>query len=400
MATCRKLGDAGFGKLVVISHKRCWQYNAQNSEFVTDGGFPFQITALSELFDETTLLLPVRQTPPPLGAKILAGHNLHVCPVLEPSGTDLNRKIALLSWLTRYLPLIWREFNWADAVHALAPGDIGFIGILVAFLQRKPLFVRHCGTWDEPMTLADRVLLWLLKRIAGGRNVVLATGGSSEPPCPRNPSIQWIFSTTLSEDEWANIKVAPLWKQGQRLRLVTVGRLSLAKNTATAIQALALVRRQYADTTLDVVGDGPCALELKALAASLNLTEAVTFHGNVSHAQVLDLLSQSNLFVFPTRLKEGFPKAVLEALACGLPVIATGVSVIPHLIGDKNGVVLKQTDPATIAKAVLDLAADKPRFTRMAANARQASRDYTLERWRDEIGGHLQAAWGPLKSRP
>jgi glycosyltransferase involved in cell wall biosynthesis len=305
--------------------------------------------------------------------------------------------VALLSWLPGNLKHIWREIHNADAVHAPVPGDIGTLGILVALLQRKPLFVRHCGTWGEPVTLADRFLIQLLECLNGKRHVVMATGGGDIPPPSRNPEIDWIFSTTLSEKEVTTLPVPKPWRSGQPLRLATASRLSPNKNTAAVLRGLALVKKQFPFVKLDVLGNGACLGELRALASGLDIAEAVTFHGNVSHEEVLRVLSKAHLFVFPTRLKEGFPKAVLEALACGLPVIATAVSVIPHLIGGCAGVLLDRPDPTEVAEAVLQLLNDEKRFIEMSACARQTSRAYTLERWRDEIGRRLRNHWGPLR---
>ncbi|MEW6716811.1 MAG: glycosyltransferase family 4 protein [Chloroflexota bacterium] len=362
--------------------------------------------AISELFDQTTLILPLRTTLPPSGASLLTGHNLHIHSLPEPSSHDLRRKLALLTWLPRHLPRIWNEVKQADAVHAPVPGDIGVIGILVALLQRKPLFVRHCGTWAEPVTLADHLLLWLLERIAGGRNVVLATGGGDTPPSQKNPNIHWIFSTALTEQELASIPPAQPWRPGQPLRLVTVGRLTAEKNVASVIRALPILRNSslpggeglgVRDISLHILGDGEARASLEALAAELGIVDQVTFHGNVPHDEVLGILSQSHLFVFPTRVKEGFPKAVLEALAVGLPVIATNVSVIPHLIKD-SGCVLPDTTPKAVAQAILSLIENPENVREMAQNARVTAQQYTLERWRDEIGAHLEAAWGPLRA--
>lgn len=407
-------------KFLVLSHKETYLDPDSPSGYATTGGFPFQMQALSELFAQTTLLLPIRQ---PVvrnsialsGIKPLAGHNLRVIPLPEPAGSDLRRKIAMLTWLPQNLPKIWQEIARADAVHAPVPGDLGFIGILVALFQRKPIFIRHCGTWGEPVTLADHILFWLLERIAGGRNVILATGGADIPPSKKNPNIHWIFSTTLTEGELAKMRAVPSpslcvraspfggagrsHRGGEPLRLVTVCRLTEAKNTQAILRALPSILSQNPDTRLDVVGDGPARPGLETLARDLGVDGQVTFHGNLAHADVLQVLSQSHLFVFPTRHREGFPKAVLEALAAGLPIVATGVSVIPDLIKD-CGVILPNPGPEAVAQAVNRLAANPAQMAEMSARARQRAQEYSLETWRDRIGEHLQSVWGPLTRNP
>lgn len=351
---------------------------------------------ISELFDQTTLMVPISRRPLPSGLRPLIGRNLRVYALKEPGGAEFRRKIAFVGWFPRNLPRLWRAVRQADAVHTPVGGDIGTIGILLALTQRKPLFVRHCGTWGEPVSMADRFLHWLLARIAGGRNVVMATGGAATPPSQRNPHISWIFSTSLFENEMESIPSANYWHSGKPLRLVTVGRLEPYKNTEAIIRALALVKKKYPLTSLDVVGDGVCLQDLKRLSSDLNLVDSIAFHGYVSHAEVIEILTKAHLFVFPT-LREGFPKAVLEALACGLPVIANAVSVLPRLIGNRNGILLHRTDPEAVAEAILQLIADEKRLAEMSASAQQTAREYTLERWQQVIGERLRASWGPLK---
>ncbi|MCH9647227.1 MAG: glycosyltransferase [Deltaproteobacteria bacterium] len=380
-------------ELLVLSHKPCWPSAEAASGFATDGGFPFQMGALSQLFEKTTLLLPHRRSPAPKGLTPLAGHELRVSPLPEPPGLGLRRKLALLIWFPRHLPNLWRQVGHADAVHAAVPGDLGTLGLLLALIRKKPLLVRHCGTWGNRTTLADRFLAWLLPRIAGGRNVVLATGGDAAPPEPRYPAVQWIFSTSLSRKEMNEIPISSPWQPGRPLRLVTVGRLSRGKNTRACLSALSLIRNHYPEAHLEVVGAGPCRAELESMAKDLDLLDAVTFHGNLSHPGVLDALCRSHIFLFPTRTAEGFPKAALEALACGLPVVAPPVSVLRLLLEEGCGALLEAPEGKQVANAVLSLTADPERLGRISSQARKTAQRYTLEGWQDLIGESLFAAW-------
>ena len=134
---------------------------------------------------------------------------------------------------------------------------------------------------------------------------------------------------------------------------------------------------------------------LRGAADALGLSEHVRFHGKVNHETVMRLLSQAHLFCYPTE-SEGFPKAVLEALASGLPVITTRVSVLPALIGSESGVLLREVTPAALARTVVDCLSDGKRYRAMSESALRRARDYSLEKWRDTIGGMLREAWGPL----
>lgn len=383
-------------RLVFLSDKVCWADASSPTGFSTVGGFPFQMQAIAGLFDATRIVILQLQSPTPPNVMHLTGPNLSVHPIRVPGEGRPVEWLINLPWVARSLLRVWSEIKQADAVHIAVPG-IGLLAILFAWLQRKNLFIRHCGTWDQPVTFANHVLLWLLEWIAGGRTVVLATGGAEMPPSKRNPNVRWIFSTTLSRSELESIHLAAPW-QGGELRLVTVGRVTEGKNMIAILEALPEIRKIHPRVRLDVVGDGESLPGLQARARVLGLQDVITFHGNLDHTQVLAQLARAHLFVFPTRTKEGFPKALLEALACGLPTIATRVSVIPQLLQNGCGLLLDEPSAESVTRTVLEVTSSPAKLLEMGRLAREAAKDYTLEAWAAEIGEHLEKAWGPLRA--
>ena len=380
-------------KLVVVSHKPCWPSAESPSGYATDGGFPAQMRVISELFDQTTLVVPVYTVPAPESTMPLAGHNLSVFPLDLPRGVGQTRRWSLIPWIPRNLPRIWRAVHRAEAVHTPIPGDIGLFGVLFSLLQRKRLFIRHCGAWHRSDRFILRLYIWLLERIAGEKNVVFATGGDEQAPSQRNPAIRWIFSTTMSAVDMKAIPPKEPWHRDHGpLRLITVARQEPGKNTDQTIRALPALLEHYPDVMLDVVGNGTALPALKQLATELRLSERVIFHGYLNREGVMNALSRSHIFCFPTE-SEGFPKAVHEALAWGLPVVSTPVSVLSSLISDQNGILLDDTEPETIAAAVKSLMADELRLAEMVRNTQATAQKYSLECWRDSIGETLRAAW-------
>jgi glycosyltransferase involved in cell wall biosynthesis len=379
-------------RLLVVSYKTCWPHRAAPSGYATDGGFPLQMQALAELFDATTLLLPCTKEQRAAGETALHGHNLSVVPLPPLTGRDLRRKLNFPFWLLRNLPLFIGEMRRADAVHAPIPGDVGTIGILLALALRKPLFVRHCGNWLAPRTIAERFWKWLLEFIAGGRNVCLATGGAAHPPA-RNPNIKWIFATTLTTPELVAYAQPRQLVPTRPPRLIIVCRQEHLKGTSLLIETLPLLATQFPGINCDVVGNGTALDDFKERAQQLRLDDQVTFHGQCNHERVMQLLRNADLFCFPTAASEGFPKAVLEALACGLPVITTPVSVLPQLLAHGGGVLLNERTPQALVAAVTETLCNADRYRAMSEQALLTAREYSLERWRDVIGAQLQSAW-------
>lgn len=379
-------------KLAVISHKVCWQTTDSPSDYSTDGGFPLQIKAISELFDETKVVVPCEKNDTPSGISPLVGKNLQVSPLSIPKSQGFVRKLDIPFWLIRNGWKIWREVRFSDAVHAPIPGDVGTIGMLFALLLRKPLFVRHCGNWMVQRTAAEAFWKWSMVRFAGGRNVMLATGGADDAPSNRNANIKWIFSTSLSQNEIRNAVPREL-PTGGKLKLITACRLEKRKGVEIVIESLPLILQNFPMATLDVVGGGSLLSELKIRAKMLNLEDKITFHGKVEHSEVIALMKKAHVFCFPTSASEGFPKVVLEALACGLPVLTTKVSVLPKLIGNGCGVLLDEPTRETVADAIGKICLNKKDYKQMSVRAVEAAQQYSLENWRDFIGETLRQSW-------
>ena len=99
------------------------------------------------------------------------------------------------------------------------------------------------------------------------------------------------------------------------------------------------------------------------------------------------------MFLFPTKTKEGFPKVLIEAMACGLPSIATKVSVIPYLINKNCGITLNQTDPQSVFKSIMKMINNPQLMKSMGTQARIKSRSYTMDRWTKIISKRLKTAW-------
>jgi glycosyltransferase involved in cell wall biosynthesis len=127
---------------------------------------------------------------------------------------------------------------------------------------------------------------------------------------------------------------------------LSVGRLHVQKGVDIAIRAL---NKAPENRHLLVCGDGPDKERLETLVSELKLADRVHFMGKIQQGQIAELMSASDVFVFPTRRNEGLPLNVLEALACGLHVLTTTHSSLPHDIVGR--VVILKADPADFSRA-------------------------------------------------
>jgi glycosyltransferase involved in cell wall biosynthesis len=134
--------------------------------------------------------------------------------------------------------------------------------------------------------------------------------------------------------------------------LVFLGRLDLAKDPMLALQAHAEVVKTRPNAHLHYIGDGVLRQNLEAERTRLGLDARVTFHGARPATYIRDMLQAADTFVLSSSY-EGMPFAVLEALACGLPVAARNVGEVPLVVRDShNGRLCMEHTPAALAAAI------------------------------------------------
>ena len=142
--------------------------------------------------------------------------------------------------------------------------------------------------------------------------------------------------------------------------LLSVGHLVENKGHALVIDALAEIRRHFPDARLAIVGQGPDRERLRERAALRGCEERVTFAGAVEHASMIDWYNAADVLVLASA-REGWANVLLEALACGTPVVATRVGGSPEVVTDERvGRLVENRDGSSIAEAVQRLLRGKP----------------------------------------
>lgn len=185
------------------------------------------------------------------------------------------------------------------------------------------------------------------------------------------------------------------------VRALCVASLQEYKGHRVLLQALAGAGNRLAHVRLDVVGEGPARAELEQLATDLGVEARVRFHGSLPEPAVADLLAAADLFVLPSVVarngqREGLPVVLIEALAAGVPVVATRLSGVPELIRDEStGLLAEPGDPASLARSIEAVIAD-PAAARGRAEAgrRLVEREFDIRRSAETLG-RLFLASGP-----
>lgn len=136
--------------------------------------------------------------------------------------------------------------------------------------------------------------------------------------------------------------------------IIAVGRLVPIKNVGLAIDAMPAIRQRVPGATLLVVGEGPEQEALLEHARALKVADAVRFTGYVANDDVAPYYRAADVFVLPSEF-DNSPNVVLEAMSCGLPVVATNVGgVAQYVENGRGGTLVPRGDQARLAEAVSD----------------------------------------------
>lgn len=183
------------------------------------------------------------------------------------------------------------------------------------------------------------------------------------PHCPPDVPVVWNgVDTTIFHPEQE--------KPSRRGSILSVGRLGPGKGLEDLIKAISLIPKL--DTPITILGDGPLRSSLEADVKAYGLTNKVRFVGHITDRnQLAGFYQQACLFVLPSH-HEGLPTVLLEAMACGCPVLATRVGGIPEVIQDGiNGQLVPPKEPHQLAAAIEMLLADRSRLEGFGMRARQ-----------------------------
>jgi colanic acid/amylovoran biosynthesis glycosyltransferase len=290
---------------------------------------------------------------------------------LTPSPT-LRRRVAALrrvTWLRSEAP--------ADVVHCHY-GETGLLYGFAATLWRAPLVVSFYGYDCSSYVRAHGADVYrpLLRRastvtVLGERmqRRLIELGAQ-----PAQLEIQ-----PLSVDTRAFTPV-PRVARGMP-RMLTVARLAEKKGIEYGIRAHALLVGRIPGLTYDIIGDGPLRGDLERIAQDAGVDGSVRFRGAMAGPDIATAMTEADVFVLPSTTaadgdEEGTPTVLLEAAACGLPVVSTRHADIPGIVEhDVTGLLVEERNVEDLAAAIASLLADEARRNAMGRDARNQAVD-------------------------
>lgn len=308
---------------------------------------------------------------------------------------------------------LWRQIRWASMVHLNLAFPVGKYQLLAAVacrLARRPMVCTHhlvCDVSELPLSLLARAIWARAVRAAYSRaagHIVLSATGL------RDLVSGYSFDSRRIDVIPNGVDLERFHQLGQRERLelrsrllgdgvsprvvaCTVARLSSQKGLDMLIDAAAHIRRVSPALGLRfvVIGGGELQESLHERIKDLGLGETFKLLGPLEPPLVAQWLACADLFVLPSRF-EGLPLALMEAMAAGLPVVATAVGGTSDLVTSSElGLLVPVDDSEALARAIRTLASDRELRDRMGARCSEKMQGYAwkecLTRTADVIAG-------------
>lgn len=304
-----------------------------------------------------------------------------------------------------YTPLLLRYWQPGRFRRIRLTWDI--LRIAVSILSKRPKAVHISLPW--PNTATELLLACALLRIRTvvvfqlvGEEFHLSASLARKYLWAKTNNQEWVavsennrkilcnvFSIPISEIHLipngvalapsSQVKQAEIAKLvGKKSVILTVARLSFQKGIDLLLRAFAAVVSNFPDYQLILIGDGELTEELKNLAAELAISGQVLFLGR--RPDVNDWLRISNLFVLPSR-SEGLSFALLEAMAAGVPILASDASSIPDLIEDGlEGILFENGSVEDLTEKLFQALSNPQNRQEMASNARRKAEGFSQEK--------------------
>lgn len=353
------------------------------------------------------------------------GHRVAVVTPSPQDGSDPNvhstgKRVPQIKYVrgtiraTRLLLMLLEVGRRSDVLYVQSPGHLGLIVVVAAWLLRKPFVVRFPGdvAWERAYargetkkTLHDflrapdagfftRLNMRLQKLVLRrARQVVTPSDYIREALIEVYGVEPARIHTVYHSLDAGNGPDRPEERQREPgTTLIYVGRLAPQKRIPDLLEAVSLLSGRFPNLQLQLVGDGSEEATLRAQVLRSGLASRVSFLGSVSRPTVLSLMRKADLLVLPS-LWESLSHVAIEAIATGIPVVATRIPGLDEVLHDDVAVLVPPCAPKELAEGIARVLTDPDLARRMVVNGtRRAHETFSWQQNLPRLEGVLERA--------
>jgi len=318
---------------------------------------------LARSFREVLLVGPL---PPPSGgmanqtrqlAQLLRDEHVHVTVVqtnsaARPAWVARVRGVRAVFRLVPFAAQLWQALAHADVVHVMANSGWSWHlcaapAIWLSALRRVPVVVNYRGGGAESF----------LERQHGVVRPTLARAAALVVPSGFLAAVfaKHGFSARIVQNIVDLRAFTPADSPPSSPHVVVTRNLEAIYDNATALRAFATLRRRHPQARMTIAGEGPERRSLEALCETLGIAASVRFTGRLDNTALPELYRSATVVVNPSTV-DNMPVSLLEALACGVPIVSTNVGGIPFLVEhDVDALLVPAGDSDAMAQALLQI---------------------------------------------
>jgi glycosyltransferase involved in cell wall biosynthesis len=352
--------------LAIYSVKK---FYINDGKFWTEGGFGQYVKAISPYFEKIVLCIHAKKA----SKNKLNGFYTIDLPNIE---------YRILPWYDNELQCLFKlpgmilKALWfardTNVINARVPDYSGICGALAAKLFRKPLFFNVVDDWAEeaefPATrlkgimkkglIAHLKLYVKIEKVLLRKSLAFIQGASVYKRYSSNPKAKLVVSTSINEEDICSQRIGACEKTP--ITLLSVGRLQREKGHIYLLEAFDILRKTMSNIQLRIVGEGNLRDTFLNWIEEHNFKNDIELPGVITHGpKLFEIYRKADIFILPS-ISEGTPKVILEAMANGLPVIATAVGGVPTIISHRvNGYLVPRQNKEAIAEGILEIIANE-----------------------------------------